>query len=78
LRLRKFPITQQAGAFVLEGWGRSFASVQELRVALQGCSLRAGDDCFSLRRCCLPRPGGSDDDGDHGVGMGSLPGASPC
>jgi serine/threonine protein kinase len=57
LRLRKFPITQQAGAFVLEGWGRSFASVQELRVALQGCSLRAGDDCFSLRRCCLPRPG---------------------
>ncbi|XP_065731740.1 non-receptor tyrosine-protein kinase TYK2 isoform X7 [Phocoena phocoena] len=23
----------------------------------QGCSLRAGDDCFSLRHCCLPRPG---------------------
>ncbi|XP_008576232.1 PREDICTED: non-receptor tyrosine-protein kinase TYK2 [Galeopterus variegatus] len=56
-RLRKFPITQQAGAFVLEGWGRAFASVHELRAALQGCSLRAGDDCFSLRRCCLPRPG---------------------
>nr|XP_054360898.1 non-receptor tyrosine-protein kinase TYK2 isoform X2 [Mirounga angustirostris] len=23
----------------------------------QGCSLRAGDDCFSLHHCCLPRPG---------------------
>lgn len=59
LRLRKFPIEQQDGAFVLEGWGRSFASVQELRGALRGCSLRAGDDCFSLRRCCLPQPGGT-------------------
>uniref|UniRef100_A0A8C9P742 Tyrosine-protein kinase n=1 Tax=Spermophilus dauricus TaxID=99837 RepID=A0A8C9P742_SPEDA len=57
LRIRKFPIEQQDGAFMLEGWGRSFASVQELRGALQGCSLRAGDDCFSLRRCCLPQPG---------------------
>lgn len=57
LRLRKFPIERQAGGFVLQGWGRSFASVGDLRMALQGCSLRAGDDCFSLRRCCLPRPG---------------------
>ncbi|XP_023373778.1 non-receptor tyrosine-protein kinase TYK2 [Otolemur garnettii] len=57
LRLRKFPIEQQAGAFVLEGWGCPFTSVQELRAALQGCVLRAGDDCFSLRRCCLPQPG---------------------
>ncbi|XP_012646109.1 non-receptor tyrosine-protein kinase TYK2 isoform X1 [Microcebus murinus] len=57
LQLRKFPIEQREGAFVLEGWGRAFPSVRELRAALQGCSLRAGDDCFSLRRCCLPRPG---------------------
>ncbi|XP_058146463.1 LOW QUALITY PROTEIN: non-receptor tyrosine-protein kinase TYK2 [Dasypus novemcinctus] len=57
LRVRKFPIEQQAGAFSLEGWGRSFASVRELRAALHGCQLRAGDDCFPLRRCCLPRPG---------------------
>ncbi|XP_012889393.1 PREDICTED: non-receptor tyrosine-protein kinase TYK2 [Dipodomys ordii] len=57
LRLRKFPILQEAGAFVLEGWDRSFASIRELRVALQGCALRAGEDCFPLRRCCLPRPG---------------------
>lgn len=58
LHLRKFPIELQAGVFRLEGWDRSFPSVRELRAALQGCSLRAGDDCFSLRRCCLPRPGG--------------------
>ncbi|XP_035582023.1 non-receptor tyrosine-protein kinase TYK2 isoform X3 [Zalophus californianus] len=57
LHLRKFPIELQAGGFMLEGWDRSFPSVRELRAALQGCSLRAGDDCFSLRRCCLPRPG---------------------
>nr|XP_044999146.1 non-receptor tyrosine-protein kinase TYK2 isoform X6 [Jaculus jaculus] len=58
LRLRKFPIEQQQpGALVLEGWGRTFGSVRELRGALQGCSLRAGDDCFPLRHCCLPRPG---------------------
>ena len=58
LHLRKFPIELRAGSFELEGWDRSFPSVRELRTALQGCSLRAGDDCFSLRRCCLPRPGG--------------------
>ncbi|XP_006161609.1 non-receptor tyrosine-protein kinase TYK2 isoform X1 [Tupaia chinensis] len=57
VRLRKFPIEQQDGAFLLEGWGRAFASVRDLWAALQGCLLRAGDDCFSLRRCCLPRPG---------------------
>ncbi|XP_057396734.1 non-receptor tyrosine-protein kinase TYK2 isoform X1 [Balaenoptera acutorostrata] len=57
LHLRKFPIELQAGTVALEGWDRSFPSVRELRVALQGCSLRAGDDCFSLRHCCLPRPG---------------------
>ncbi|XP_023572899.1 non-receptor tyrosine-protein kinase TYK2 [Octodon degus] len=57
VRLRKFPIKRQAGGFVLEGWDRPFTSVRDLRIALQGCSLRAGDDCFSLRQCCLPRPG---------------------
>lgn len=57
LRLRKFPIELRAGTVMLEGWGRSFPSVRDLRAALQDCSLRAGDDCFPLRRCCLPRPG---------------------
>ncbi|XP_037361657.1 non-receptor tyrosine-protein kinase TYK2 [Talpa occidentalis] len=56
-RLRKFPIELQAGAFTLEGWDRSFPSVRDLRAALQGCSLRSGQDCFSLHRCCLPQPG---------------------
>uniref|UniRef100_A0A8C7CFC4 Tyrosine-protein kinase n=1 Tax=Neovison vison TaxID=452646 RepID=A0A8C7CFC4_NEOVI len=57
VHLRKFPIELQAGVFTLEGWDRSFPSVRELRAALQGCCLRAGADCFALRRCCLPRPG---------------------
>ncbi|XP_004748501.1 non-receptor tyrosine-protein kinase TYK2 isoform X2 [Mustela putorius furo] len=57
VHLRKFPIELQAGVFTLEGWDRSFPSVRELRAALQGCCLRAGNDCFALRRCCLPRPG---------------------
>ncbi|XP_049644397.1 non-receptor tyrosine-protein kinase TYK2 [Suncus etruscus] len=56
-RLRKFPIELQQGEFALEGWGRAFSSVRDLRDALQGCSLRAGSDSFSLRRCCLPLPG---------------------
>ncbi|XP_006898829.1 PREDICTED: non-receptor tyrosine-protein kinase TYK2 [Elephantulus edwardii] len=57
LRLRKFTIEQQAGTFTLDGWDRSFPSVGALRTALQGCSLRVGDHSFSLRHCCLPRPG---------------------
>lgn len=58
LRLRKFPIELHAGTFTLESWDRSFPSVRELRAALQGYLLRAGDDRFSLRHCCLPQPGG--------------------
>ncbi|XP_015420808.1 PREDICTED: non-receptor tyrosine-protein kinase TYK2 isoform X1 [Myotis davidii] len=57
LRLWKFPIELREGTFRLQSWDRSFPSVRELRAALQGCSLRAGDHCFSLRHCCLPQPG---------------------
>ncbi|MBV94802.1 Non-receptor tyrosine-protein kinase TYK2, partial [Eschrichtius robustus] len=71
LHLRKFPIELQAGTVALEGWDRSFPSVRELRVALQGCSLRTGDDCFSLRHCCLPRPGGTKTGVPRGRGGGA-------
>ncbi|XP_036315441.1 non-receptor tyrosine-protein kinase TYK2 isoform X1 [Pipistrellus kuhlii] len=57
LRLWKFPIELREGTFRLQSWDRSFPSVRELRAALQGCSLRAGDHCFALRHCCLPQPG---------------------
>ncbi|XP_059552824.1 non-receptor tyrosine-protein kinase TYK2 isoform X1 [Myotis daubentonii] len=57
LRLWKFPIELCEGTFRLQSWDRSFPSVRGLRAALQGCSLRAGDHCFSLRHCCLPQPG---------------------
>lgn len=75
LRLRKFPIELHTGTFTLESWDRSFPSVRELRAALQGCLLRAGDDCFSLRHCCLPQPGGMME--VHGVEGGSFPHGSP-
>lgn len=58
---------------MLEGWGRSFPSVRDLRAALQDCSLRAGDDCFSLRRCCLPRPGGTEMGAPRGNWGGGRP-----
>lgn len=74
LRLWKFPIELCEGTFRLQSWDRSFPSVRELRAALQGCALRAGDHCFSLRHCCLPQPGGKMT-GAHRVG-GQLPDAS--
>lgn len=58
LRPWKFPIELYAGTFRLQNWDRSFPNVRELRAALQGCSLQAGGNCFSLRHCCLPQPGG--------------------
>ncbi|XP_036096141.1 non-receptor tyrosine-protein kinase TYK2 isoform X2 [Molossus molossus] len=57
LRPWKFPIELYAGIFRLQNWDQSFPNVRELRAALQGCSLQAGDNCFSLRHCCLPQPG---------------------
>uniref|UniRef100_A0A8C6YJ13 Tyrosine-protein kinase n=1 Tax=Naja naja TaxID=35670 RepID=A0A8C6YJ13_NAJNA len=48
---------RKENSFVLEGWEQEFPSVQELMNALKGCTLKSGADMFSLKRCCLPKPG---------------------
>uniref|UniRef100_A0A8C6YMI5 Tyrosine-protein kinase n=1 Tax=Naja naja TaxID=35670 RepID=A0A8C6YMI5_NAJNA len=54
---RQFRIQRKENSFVLEGWEQEFPSVQELMNALKGCTLKSGADMFSLKRCCLPKPG---------------------
>lgn len=58
LRFRQFRIQkEEGGSFVLEGWDRSFPTIRALLDALRGCTLRSGNDSFTLQRCCLPKPG---------------------
>lgn len=59
LQFRQFRIQKKGSSFVLEGWEREFRTVRALLDALQGCTLRSGDDSFTVKRCCLPKPGGS-------------------
>uniref|UniRef100_A0A8C9FH71 Tyrosine-protein kinase n=1 Tax=Pavo cristatus TaxID=9049 RepID=A0A8C9FH71_PAVCR len=57
LQFRQFRIQKKGGSFVLEGWEREFPTVRALLDALQGCTLRSGHDSFTVKRCCLPKPG---------------------
>ncbi|XP_021239110.1 non-receptor tyrosine-protein kinase TYK2, partial [Numida meleagris] len=57
LKFRQFRIQKKGGSFVLEGWEREFPTLRELLDALKGCTLRSGDDSFTVKRCCLPKPG---------------------
>ncbi|KAJ8251325.1 hypothetical protein GJAV_G00220120 [Gymnothorax javanicus] len=52
---RQFPIRQRGALFALEGWDREFSSIKELVDGLKPCLLKSGQDCFTLRKCCLPR-----------------------
>ncbi|XP_060619594.2 non-receptor tyrosine-protein kinase TYK2 isoform X1 [Anolis sagrei] len=54
---RQFRIQKKGNSFVLEGWEQEFSSVQELINALKGCTLRSGNEIFTMRRCCVPKPG---------------------
>ncbi|KAJ6654509.1 hypothetical protein lerEdw1_006816 [Lerista edwardsae] len=54
---RQFRIQKKENSFVLEGWEQEFSGVQELMNALKGCTLRSGNETFTLKRCCLPKPG---------------------
>ncbi|NXD46573.1 TYK2 kinase, partial [Copsychus sechellarum] len=57
LKFRQFRIQQKENSFVLEGWDREFPSLRELLDALKGCTLRSGEENFTVKRCCPPKPG---------------------
>ncbi|NWI13550.1 TYK2 kinase, partial [Crypturellus soui] len=62
LKYRQFRIQKKGGSFALEGWEREFGTLRELLDALRACTLRSGDDSFTARRCCPPKPGGGNRD----------------
>uniref|UniRef100_A0A8C1WGV4 Tyrosine-protein kinase n=1 Tax=Cyprinus carpio TaxID=7962 RepID=A0A8C1WGV4_CYPCA len=55
--LRVFIITLKGSMFRLEGWDQEFSSVKELTSSLKTFVLKSGEDSFTLKKCCLPRPG---------------------
>uniref|UniRef100_A0A8U7P2X2 Tyrosine-protein kinase n=1 Tax=Corvus moneduloides TaxID=1196302 RepID=A0A8U7P2X2_CORMO len=44
-------------SFVLEGWDREFPTLRELLDVLKGCTLKSGEENFTVKRCCPPKPG---------------------
>ncbi|XP_040436983.1 non-receptor tyrosine-protein kinase TYK2 [Falco naumanni] len=57
LKYRQFRIQKKGNSFVLEGWDREFSTLQELLDVLKGCTLKSGEESFTVKRCCPPKPG---------------------
>ncbi|NXI73649.1 TYK2 kinase, partial [Anseranas semipalmata] len=57
LKYRQFRIQKKGSSFVLEGWDREFPTLRELLDVLKGCTLKSGDESFTVKRCCPPKPG---------------------
>nr|XP_041567721.1 non-receptor tyrosine-protein kinase TYK2 isoform X1 [Taeniopygia guttata] len=56
-KFRQFRIQKKGDSFVLEGWDREFPSLRELLDVLKGCTLKSGEENFTVKRCCPPKPG---------------------
>uniref|UniRef100_A0A8C1R2T1 Tyrosine-protein kinase n=1 Tax=Cyprinus carpio TaxID=7962 RepID=A0A8C1R2T1_CYPCA len=54
---KQFRITLKGSKFRLEGWDQEFSSIKELTSSLKTFVLKSGEDSFTLKKCCLPRPG---------------------
>ncbi|XP_053320800.1 non-receptor tyrosine-protein kinase TYK2 [Spea bombifrons] len=54
---KQFRIEKKGDSYVLEGWDRGFPSVKELTDNLRGCTLKSGDETFSVKKCILPKSG---------------------
>ncbi|TTP27305.1 Non-receptor tyrosine-protein kinase TYK2 [Bagarius yarrelli] len=57
---KQFRIMQKDSVFTLEGWEREFSNVKELMESLKNFVLKSGQDCFTVRKCCLPQPAGDE------------------
>ncbi|KFO79730.1 Non-receptor tyrosine-protein kinase TYK2, partial [Cuculus canorus] len=57
LKYRQFRIQKKGNSFILEGWDREFPTLRELLDVLKGCTLKSGDESFTVKRCCPPKPG---------------------
>ncbi|XP_051994646.1 non-receptor tyrosine-protein kinase TYK2 [Xyrauchen texanus] len=54
---KQFRITQKGSMFKLEGWDQEFPSIKQLTNCLKSFVLKSGEDSFTVKKCCLPRPG---------------------
>ncbi|KAL2101546.1 hypothetical protein ACEWY4_003307 [Coilia grayii] len=54
---KQFRILQKDDRFVLDGWNKEFHTVKELTEGLKTFVLKSGNDSFTVKKCCLPRPG---------------------
>ncbi|XP_030331122.1 non-receptor tyrosine-protein kinase TYK2 isoform X2 [Strigops habroptila] len=57
LKYRQFRIQKKGDSFVLEGWEREFPTLRELLDVLKGCTLKSGNESFTVKRCCPPKAG---------------------
>ncbi|XP_051569549.1 non-receptor tyrosine-protein kinase TYK2-like [Myxocyprinus asiaticus] len=54
---KQFGIIQRGSVFKLEGWDQEFSSIKQLTYSLKSFVLKSGEDSFTVKKCCLPRPG---------------------